>query len=349
MTSTAIITGIKGQDGSYLAELLLSKGYQVHGVVRPSHTNKQPLHSQNSGLSATEQTIPRPVDHHRFFIHEVDLLDQASVRNLLLDTRPSEYYHLAAMSCVPRSWDDPVGCAETNAIVTLHALEAIRTIDPTIRFLQAGSAEMFGKPIASPQCELTPFRPRNPYASSKVMSHHLTCNYREHYRLFACNAILFNHESPRRPNEFVSRKITQSAARIKFNLQNELRLGNVEAMRDWGYAGDYVEAMWRILQHDKADDFVIGTGQSHKVSDIVNLAFNFVGLDPAKYVVIDPAFSRPEHGCQLVADSSKARKQLDWQPQVTFPELITMMIKSDLALIEQQLNQPNSTADRFVA
>jgi len=349
MTSTAVITGIKGQDGSYLAELLLSKGYQVHGVVRPSHHYKQPPCSQNSSPNVTEQPLPLPVEHHRFFIHEVDLLDQDSVRNLLLDTQPSEYYHLAAMSCVPKSWDDPVGCAETNAIATLHALEAIRTVDPTIRFLQAGSAEMFGKPIASPQCELTPFRPRNPYASSKVMSHHLTCNYREHHRLFACNAILFNHESPRRPNEFVSRKITQAVARIKFDLQNELRLGNVEAMRDWGYAGDYVDAMWRILQHDKADDFVIGSGQSHKVSDIVNLAFKFVGLDPTKYVVIDPAFSRPEHGCQLVADSSKARKQLDWRPQVTFPELITMMIKSDLALIEQQLNQPDSSAGRFVA
>ena len=354
MSSVAVITGVAGQDGQYLAELLLSRGYQVHGIVRPDPASLEQirqsrLSTQLASMSQSSVVTGRELEPRRFYLHAIDILDQNVLQDFLEQWQPSEYYHLAAMSCVPKSWDFPIQCAELNSLATLYALEAIRLVNPEIRFCQAGSSEMFGRPITSPQTELTPFRPRNPYASSKVMAHHLTANYREHHRLFACNAILFNHESPRRGLDFVSRKITYAAARIKHGQQQELRMGNMEAVRDWGFAGDYVEALWRMLQHDKADDFVIGTGMPHRVADIVRLAFDRAAIDWEKYVVIDPAFCRPEHGCKLVADPTKAFKLLDWRPQMKFSELITMMVDSDLLLIEQQLSENNRMRDRFVA
>lgn len=354
MSSVAVVTGVAGQDGQYLAELLLSRGYQVHGVVRPGpQSTETNLRARLTPALANQlHSMPLPAREHetrRFHLHTIDLLDQDSLQSFLEEYQPTEYYHLAAMSCVPKSWDFPIQCAEINSQATLYALEAIRVMNPEIRFCQAGSSEMFGRPISSPQSELTPFRPRNPYASSKVMAHHLTANYREHHRLFACNAILFNHESPRRGLEFVSRKITYAVARIKHGQQQELRMGNLEAVRDWGFAGDYVEAMWRMLQQDKADDFVIGTGVPHRVADIIQIAFDRAGLDWEKYVVIDPAFCRPEHGCKLVADPTKANKLLDWRPQVTFSDLITSMVDTDLMLVEKQLSDNNRGRDRFVA
>jgi len=355
MSSVAVVTGVAGQDGQYLAELLLSRGYTVHGVIRPnSTTSLDNLHPNNPSPSEVHHlhaanVFKRELDSRRFYLHAFDLLDQTKLQNFLLQYQPNEYYHLAAMSCVPKSWDLPIECTELNGLATAHALEAIRLVNPAIRFCQAGSSEMFGRPITSPQSELTPFRPRNPYASSKVMAHHLTANYREYHRLFACNAILFNHESPRRGLEFVSRKITFAAAQIKFGLLHELRMGNLEAVRDWGFAGDYVEAMWRMLQQDKADDFVIGTGKSHRVADIVQIAFTRIGLDWEKYVVIDPAFCRPEHGCKLIADPTKAHKLLDWHPQMPFSDLVTSMVDSDLKLVEQRLRDSNRTSDRLVA
>lgn len=354
MSSVAVITGVAGQDGQYLAELLLSRGYQVHGIVRPSIQSLEEIRNTRLTPTLANQLPPttssaRELESRRFYLHAIDLLDQESLQNFLEEYQPTEYYHLAAMSCVPKSWDFPIQCAELNSLATAYALEAIRLMNPEIRFCQAGSSEMFGRPITSPQSELTPFRPRNPYASSKVMAHHLTANYREHHRLFACNAILFNHESPRRGLEFVSRKITYAVANIKFGRQQELRMGNLEAVRDWGFAGDYVDAMWRMLQQDKADDFVIGTGLPHRVADIVQIAFDRVGLDWEKYVVIDPAFCRPEHGCKLVADPTKANKLLDWRPQISFADLIASMVDSDLKLVEKQLSENNRTRDRFVA
>lgn len=354
MSSVAVITGVAGQDGQYLAELLLSRGYQVHGIVRPSiHSLEEVYNSRLTPTLANQlhpiPSSPRELESRRFYLHAIDLLDQESLQNFLEEYQPTEYYHLAAMSCVPKSWDFPIQCAEHNSLATAYALEAIRLMNPEIRFCQAGSSEMFGRPITSPQSELTPFRPRNPYASSKVMAHHLTANYREHHRLFACNAILFNHESPRRGLDFVSRKITYAAAKIKFGQQQELRMGNLEAVRDWGFAGDYVDALWRMLQQDKADDFVIGTGLPHRVADIVQIAFDRVGLDWEKHVVIDPAFCRPEHGCKLVADPTKANKLLDWRPQISFADLIASMVDADLKLVEKQLSENNRTRDRFVA
>ncbi|MEY4566729.1 MAG: GDP-mannose 4,6-dehydratase [Planctomycetota bacterium] len=347
MSSVAIITGIGGQDGRYLAELLLQKGYRVHGVIRPGGASAQAIAEGIKNSNSADI-----IDSHspRLQIHAIDLLNQNQLRALIEETQPKEYYNLAAMSCVPKSWDAPIGCVETNSLATAHALEIIRLVDPSIRFCQAGSSEMFGRPITSPQSELTPFRPRNPYASSKVMSHHLTCNFREQYRLFACNTILFNHESPRRSLDFVSRKITTAVARIKLGLQTELRMGNLEAERDWGFAGDYVEAMWLAMQQDKPDDFVIGTGIARKVADMVQFAFACAELDPEKHVFVDPAFHRPEHGCKLVADPSKANRALDWQPKISFQEMLKMMVAADIERTEQQLAEPlKKSLDRLAA
>lgn len=354
MSSVAVVTGVAGQDGQYLAELLLNRGYQVHGIVRAGPKSLDEVrHSRLSPILLNHlQTPPsghREVESRRFHLHAIDLLDPEALKKFLEQYQPTEYYHLAAMSCVPQSWDFPIQCTELNGLASAYALEAIRIINPEIRFCQAGSSEMFGRPMTSPQTELTPFRPRNPYASAKVMAHHLTANYREHHRLFACNAILFNHESPRRGLDFVSRKITYSVARIKHGLQDELRMGNLEAVRDWGFAGDYVDAMWRMLQQDKADDFVIGTGIPHRVADMIQTAFDRAGLNWEQYVVIDSAFCRPEHGCKLVADPTKANKLLDWYPKVTFKNLITSMVDADLRLVETQLSDNNRTRDRFVA
>jgi GDPmannose 4,6-dehydratase len=318
----ALITGITGQDGSYLAELLLAKGYHVCGMIRRSS-------SENC------HRIQAFVD--RLELHQGDLLDQTSVARVLEKTQPDEIYNLAAMSFVPTSWQQPVLTAEFTAVGVTRLLDAMRQICPAARFYQASSSEMFGKVRATPQAETTPFYPRSPYGVAKVYGHHITVNYRESYNLYACSGILFNHESPRRGMEFVTRKITHSVARIKLGLQSELRLGNLEAKRDWGFAGDYVRAMWLMLQQDQADDFVIGTGQTRSVGEFVKIAFARVGLDWKRYVVIDPQFYRPAEVDLLMADGSKAQRVLGWQPEVSFQELVTMMVDADMDLLRGEL------------
>jgi GDPmannose 4,6-dehydratase len=315
MSKRAIITGITGQDGSYLAELLLSKGYEVFGTVRrasaPNYWRIQPL-----------------LD--RLTIKPADLLDQLSIIRLVDDVRPHEFYNLAAMSFVPASWDQPMLTGEFNAQGVTRVLEAIRHVDPTIRIYQASSSEMFGKVREVPQTELTPFYPRSPYGVSKVFAHYITVNYRESYNLFAVSGMLFNHESPRRGIEFVTRKVTDAVARIKLGLQDTLMLGNLDAKRDWGFAGDYVQAMWLMLQQDQPDDFVIATGISHSVRDLVEIAFRHAGLDWNKHVKLDPALIRPAEVEHLIGDSSKARQQLGWAPTVDFSGLVKMMVDADL-------------------
>src|SRR4051794_9884082 len=312
----AIITGITGQDGSYLAELLLDKGYQVHGIVRRSSTENFERIAHLQG---------------RIQLHQADLLDQLSLIDVLKEVRPDEVYNLAAMSFVPTSWKQPVLTGEYTAIGVTRVLEAIRLLDPKgIRFYQASSSEMFGKVRETPQREETPFYPRSPYGVAKVYGHYLTVNYRESYGMFCCSGILFNHESPRRGREFVTRKVTDGAARIKRGLAEELRLGNLEARRDWGYAGDYVRAMWLMLQQDEADDYVIATGETHTVRELVELAFGHVGLDGRKYVVEDPALIRPAEVDLLVGDASKAHRVLGWRPTMNFAELVRTMIEADL-------------------
>ena len=315
MSKRAIITGITGQDGSYLAELLLSKGYEVFGTVRrasaPNYWRIQPL-----------------LD--RVTIKPADLLDQLSIIRLVDDVRPHEFYNLAAMSFVPASWDQPMLTGEFNAQGVTRVLEAIRHVDPTIRIYQASSSEMFGKVREVPQTELTPFYPRSPYGVSKVFAHYITVNYRESYNLFAVSGMLFNHESPRRGIEFVTRKVTDAVARIKLGLQDTLMLGNLDAKRDWGFAGDYVQAMWLMLQQDRPDDYVIATGISHSVRDLVEIAFRHAGLDWNTYVKLDPALIRPAEVEHLIGDSSKARRQLGWTPTVDFSGLVKMMVDADL-------------------
>ena len=315
MSKRAIITGITGQDGSYLAELLLSKGYEVFGTVRrasaPNYWRIQPL---------LDKVTIKPAD----------LLDQLSIIRLVDDVRPHEFYNLAAMSFVPASWDQPMLTGEFNAQGVTRVLEAIRHVDPSIRIYQASSSEMFGKVREVPQTELTPFYPRSPYGVSKVFAHYITVNYRESYNLFAVSGMLFNHESPRRGLEFVTRKVTDAVARIKLGLQETLMLGNLDAKRDWGFAGDYVQAMWLMLQQDKPDDFVIATGISHSVRDLVEIAFRHAGLDWNKYVKLDPALIRPAEVEHLIGDSSKARQQLGWAPTVDFAGLVKMMVDADL-------------------
>jgi GDPmannose 4,6-dehydratase len=312
----ALVTGVTGQDGSYLAELLLAKGYEVAGMVRrTSH------HSY--------ERIEHLLD--RVQIVAADLLDQHSLTQVLQETRPDEVYNLAAQSYVPTSWTQPVLTGEFTALGVTRILEAVRLMHPSARFYQASSSEMFGRVVETPQNERTPFYPRSPYGVAKAYGHWITVNYRESYGIYAVSGILFNHESPRRGIEFVTRKVTDGVARIKLGLARELRLGNLDARRDWGFAGDYVDAMWRMLQQPEAEDYVIGTGTTHSVRELVQAAFGHVGLDWEKHVVVDPRFIRPAEVDLLQADPSKARTKLGWQPQVSFEELVAMMVDADLA------------------
>ena len=316
MPKRALITGITGQDGSYLAELLLEKGYEVFGMCRR--------------LSAPNTwRIEHILD--RITLKPADLLDQMSLLKLIDEIRPHEVYNLAAMSFVPASWDQPMLTGEFNAQGVTRLLDAIRRVDTSIRVYQASSSEMFGKVREVPQNELTPFYPRSPYGVSKVFAHYITVNYRESYDLFAVSGMLFNHESPRRGMEFVTRKVSDGVARIKLGLANALPMGNLEAERDWGYAKDYVHAMWLMLQQNTADDYVIATGLSHSVKELLQIAFAHVGLDWQKYVRVDPALLRPAEVDHLLGDPSKARRQLDWKPSVDFKDLVERMVDADVA------------------
>ncbi|MCX6809675.1 MAG: GDP-mannose 4,6-dehydratase [Candidatus Berkelbacteria bacterium] len=317
----ALITGITGQDGSYLAELLLEKGYEVYGLVRRSSTES------NGRLEHIQDKIN---------LIQGDLLDQHSLDEAVRETQPDEVYNLAAQSFVPTSWNQPVLTGEYTALGVTKVLEAIHHYGKkTTRFYQASSSEMFGKVQATPQSEKTPFYPRSPYGVAKVYGHYITVNYRESYGMFAVSGILFNHESPRRGLEFVTRKITNTVAKIKSGQASELRLGNLEARRDWGFAGDYVEAMWLMLQQEKPDDFVIGTGENHSVKDFCRLAFEQVGLDFKKYVVIDKKFWRPAEVNTLIADPSRAKKILGWKPKVDFKGLVKMMVEADMEIVKK--------------
>jgi GDPmannose 4,6-dehydratase len=311
----ALITGITGQDGSYLAELLLEKDYEVFGMTRRASTENV-------------ERIAHLVD--RVNLVQGDLLDPPSLDSALRSAEPQEVYNLAAQSFVPTSWNQPVLTAEFTAVGVTRMLEAIRAVDPGIRFYQASSSEMFGKVREVPQNEQTPFYPRSPYGVAKVYGHHITVNYRESYGLYAVSGMLFNHESPRRGLEFVTRKISDGVARIKLGLADELRLGNFDAERDWGYAGDYVEAMWLMLQQDEPDDYVVATGETHSVREFCELAFAHAGLDPERYAKSDPQFLRPVEVDQLVGDASKAREQLGWEARHSFRELVEMMVNADL-------------------
>jgi GDPmannose 4,6-dehydratase len=315
----ALITGITGQDGSYLAELLLEKGYEVHGLVRRSST--EPFGRLNH-------------IRDRLSLHTGDLLDHRSLVEVLRAAQPSEIYNMAAMSFVAASWLQPTLTAEFTGVSVTRLLEAVREACPEARFYQASSSEMFGKVREVPQNEDTPFYPRSPYGVAKVYGHFITINYRESYGLAASSGILFNHESPRRGLEFVTRKITHAAAAIKLGRQEELHLGNLDARRDWGYAADYVEAMWTMLQRDTPGDYVIGTGIEHSVRDLVDLAFDCVGLDPESYIRVDPELRRPAEVDSLRADYSKARNELGWEPRTSFEELVRLMVKADLKLLE---------------
>ncbi|MBI2845721.1 MAG: GDP-mannose 4,6-dehydratase [Chloroflexi bacterium] len=316
----ALITGITGQDGSYLAELLLEKGYEVIGLVRRSSS---PNHERIRHLQGKIKLVSG------------DLLDSASLVQILKEHRPQEVYNLAAQSFVAASFTQPVYTGEVTGLGVTRLLDAIRAIDPEIRFYQASSSEIFGKAEEVPQKETTPLHPRSPYGVSKAYGHWITINYREAYRLYTCSGILFNHESPRRGLEFVTRKISHGAAKIKLGLAKELRLGNLESRRDWGYAGDYVRAMWLMLQQPQPEDFVIATGQDHSVKDFAELAFRHLGLNWQDYVVVDPQFLRPAEVDHLVGDASKARKVLGWQPTVSFEDLVKMMVEADLILLEK--------------
>jgi GDPmannose 4,6-dehydratase len=316
MSKRAIISGITGQDGSYLAELLLEHGYEVTGIVRRAS-------------SPNYWRIEHILD--RITLRPADLLDQFSLMRVIDDVRPVEFYNLAAMSFVPASWDQPLLTGEFNSQGVTRVLEAIRQVDPKVRLYQASSSEMFGKVREVPQTELTPFYPRSPYGVSKVFGHYITVNYRESYGLFACSGILFNHESPRRGLEFVTRKVTDGVARIKLGLADSLALGNLDACRDWGFAGDYVRAMWMMLQQDQPDDYVVATGLAHSVRDLVEVAFSRVGLDWQKYVRVDPAFLRPAEVDHLIGDPTKAQTVLGWHANVDFTGLVEMMVDADMA------------------
>jgi GDPmannose 4,6-dehydratase len=321
----ALITGITGQDGSYLAELLLEKGYEVHGMVRRAST----------------ENFDR-IDHltDRISLVQADLLDPTSLVEALEQAKPTEVYNLGAQSFVPTSWKQPVLTAEFTAVGVTRLLEAVRRVDPGIRFYQASSSEMFGKVREIPQSETTPFYPRSPYGVAKVYGHFITVNYRESYGLFAVSGILFNHESPRRGFEFVTRKISDGVARIKLGLADELRLGNLDAERDWGFAGDYVEAMWLMLQQDELEDFVIATGEPHSVRDFAEIAFEHAGLSMDDHVVVDPQFLRPAEVDHLVGDAGKARAKLGWEPRVSFHELVELMVDADLERLTAAPNRP---------
>jgi GDPmannose 4,6-dehydratase len=328
MPKRAVITGITGQDGSYLAEFLLEKGYEVFGVVRRSSA---------PNLWRIEHLLDR------IQLRPGDLLDQLSIVRIIEAVKPHEFYNLGAMSFVPASWDQPMLTAEYNSQGVTRVLEAIRQVDPAIRLYQASSSEMFGKVREIPQTELTPFYPRSPYGVSKVFGHYITVNYRESYGLFACSGILFNHESPRRGLEFVTRKVTDGVARIKLGLADSLALGNLDARRDWGFAGDYVRAMWLMLQRDEPDDYVISTGVAHSVRDLVETAFGHAGLDSSKYVKLDPAFLRPAEVEHLIGDCSKARNELGWVPAVDFKGLVEMMVDTDVKRLSQQRDRAMNT------
>ncbi len=320
---TALITGITGQDGSYLADFLLEQGYKVIGMVRRSSTVN---FDRIAHLQETEALE----------IVQGDLLDQMSLIDILRETKPTEVYNLAAQSFVPTSWRQPVLTGEFTALGVTRMLDAIRIVNPEIRFYQASSSEMFGKVREVPQNENTPFYPRSPYGVAKVYGHWITVNYRESYNLFACSGILFNHESPRRGLEFVTHKVTYGAARIKMGLANEVRLGNLEARRDWGYAGDYVRAMWLMLQQTEPDDYVIATGETHSVRRLCEVAFTYLGLNYEDYVVVDERFYRPAEVDLLIGDASKARTKLGWEPQVNFESLIAMMVEADLEALRNE-------------
>jgi GDPmannose 4,6-dehydratase len=318
---TALITGITGQDGSYLAELLLSKGYRVIGVARRSST-------------VTYERIEHLLDD--ITVVQGDLHDQGSLLALLEEYEPTEVYNLAAQSFVPTSWNQPALTGEITALGVTRMLEAIRFVNPRIRFYQASSSEMFGKVVEVPQCETTSFYPRSPYGVAKVYGHWITVNYRESFNMFASSGILFNHESPRRGLEFVTRKISDGVARIKLGHAKELHLGNLEAQRDWGFAGDYVDAMWRMLQHDKPDNFVVGMGETHSVREFCEIAFNHVGLDYNDHIVQDEKFYRPAEVDLLISDPSKVRSVLGWEPAIGFKELVTMMVDSDMRRLNKK-------------
>ncbi len=327
MSKRALITGITGQDGSYLAEFLLARGYEVFGIVRRASA---------PNLWRIEHLLDR------ISLRPADLLDQLSLIRVMDDVRPEEVYNLAAMSFVPASWDQPMLTGEFNAQGVTRMLEAVRQVNPKIRLYQASSSEMYGKVREVPQTELTPFYPRSPYGVSKVFGHYITVNYRESYDLFACSGILFNHESPRRGLEFVTRKVTDGVARVKLGVADAVSLGNLDAHRDWGFAGDYVRAMWLMLQQPQPDDYVIATGISHSVRDLVETAFGHVGLDWQKHVRQDPRMLRPAEVDHLIGDSAKARKVLGWTPEVDFRGLIHMMVDADIA----RLSASPSASDR---
>ena len=322
MTKRALITGVTGQDGSYLAEFLLGQGYEVTGMVRRSST-------------VTFERIAHIQD--QLTLVAGDLLDEVSMINVLREQRPDEVYNLAAQSFVQTSWNQPVLTGETTALGVTRVLDAIRTVDPEIRFYQASSSEMFGKVQAVPQKEDTPFYPRSPYGVAKVYGHWITVNYRESYDMHASSGILFNHESPRRGLEFVTRKVTHGVARIKAGIDTTLPLGNLDAERDWGYAADYVRAMWLMLQQDAPDDYVVATGETHSVKELVELSFAAADLDWEKYVVLDERFLRPAEVDLLIGDPSKAEQTLGWKREVNFPELVQMMVEEDLKLVQRQL------------
>jgi GDPmannose 4,6-dehydratase len=314
-TRRALITGIAGQDGSYLAELLLDKGYEVFGVVRGSP------HGQYENLNAVRDDVT---------LLQADLLDQIALLGAITTAEPEELYNLAATSFVPASWRQPVMTAQFTAVGVTFMLEAVRIFNPELRIYQASTSEIFGATSESPQRETTPFRPHNPYAVAKLYGHLMVSTYREHYGMHASSGILFNHESPRRPSEFVTRKVTRTAAMIKLGLADELRLGDLDATRDWSFAGDVVEAMWLMLQHDSGDDFVVGSGRSRTVRELVQTAFGHVGIDYEPYVKVDPEFVRPPDPVPLVADPTKAHEELGWEPRTSFEEMIGMMVEADL-------------------
>jgi len=316
----ALITGITGQDGSYMAELLLEKGYQVHGMVRRASTESFERIAHLSG---------------RIELHQADLLDQISLLSVLRESRPDEVYNLAAQSFVPTSWVQPSLTGEFTALGVTRMLDAVKVVDSDIRFYQASSSEMFGRVKEIPQNEATPFHPRSPYGVAKVYGHHITVNYRESFGLFAVSGILFNHESPRRGREFVTRKISEAVARIKLGLQDELRLGNLDSKRDWGYAPEYVEAMWLMLQRDQPCDYVVGTGEQHSPGEFVEIAFDQAGLDPADFVRVDPDLLRPAEVDTLLADPTKAKAELGWRARTRFEELVRIMLEADLEAQER--------------
>lgn len=319
----ALITGITGQDGSYLADFLLTKGYKIYGLVRRSSVEKF------DNIAHIKEKIE---------LIQGDLTDQNSLNFIIKEINPDEVYNLGAQSFVPTSWNQPLLTADVTALGVTRLLEAIRLNNPKIKFYQASSSEMFGKVQETPQAEKTPFYPRSPYGVAKVYGHFITVNYRESYGIFACSGILFNHESPRRGLEFVTRKVTQAVARIKLGLQKELRMGNLDAKRDWGFAGDYVEAMWLMLQQEKPDDYVIATGETHSIRELLDIAFGHVGLNYGDFVIIDQKYMRPAEVDFLCGDASKAKKILGWKQKVTFEQLITMMVEQDLALLKKQNN-----------